>query len=292
VVATLVRYTRRPRFGVRHGAVLYVHGWSDYFFQRHIAEFWRRAGYEFFALDLRKYGRSLREGQTAGYIDNLATYDEDIAAARAVIGESTPLVLMGHSTGGLTLSLWAARNPGAARALVLNSPWLEFQGRRIGRAAIAPMVSLQARYRPNDALPVVDLGFYTRSISSRFDGEWDFDERLRPVHGFTIHPAWLSAILDGHARVEAGLDLDIPVFVMLSTRSILATRWTAAMMKADTAIDVEGVARASLKLGSLVTVLRLRDSLHDVFLSPLPIRTEAFTQLRQWLRTYGLGPIR
>ncbi len=288
VVATLVRYTKRPALGGRGASVLYVHGWSDYFFQRHLAEFWRARGVRFFALDLRKYGRSLRDGQTPGLVSDLATYDEDIAAALAVIGTDKPLILMGHSTGGLTLSLWAARNPGVASALVLNSPWLEFQGRRIGRAAIAPVVSLQARYRPNDALPVVDLGFYTRTTSSRFEGEWDIDEALRPEHGFAISPVWLTAILAGHARVEAGLDLDIPVLVLLSRRSLLATRWSAAMARADTAIEVEGVARASLKLGSPVTVVRIPDALHDVFLSPAPVRAMAFAQLKRWLRAYGV----
>src|SRR6218665_211350 len=99
--------------------VLYVHGWSDYFFQKRLARFWTARGARFFALDLRKYGRSLRPGQTPGYITDLATYDEDIAAALHEMGHGVEgtasarrLVLLGHSTGGLTLSLWASRHQG------------------------------------------------------------------------------------------------------------------------------------------------------------------------------------
>src|SRR6478752_4714775 len=143
VVATIVRSPahrsviagllgdRRPLHDVD---VLYVHGWSDYFFQRSLAKYWTDRGADFYALDLRKYGRSLRPGQTPGYITDLATYDEDIAAALAAMGRAASgsdarrrLVLMGHSTGGLTLSLWAHRHRDAATALILNSPWLEFQ---------------------------------------------------------------------------------------------------------------------------------------------------------------------
>src|SRR5690606_26874751 len=114
--------------------VLYVHGWSDYFFQKRLARFWTPRGARFFALDLLKYGRSLRDGQTPGYVTDLATYDEDIAAALDVIGSDAAeagrprrLLLMGHSTGGLILSLWASRHPQAAAAVILNAPWLEFQ---------------------------------------------------------------------------------------------------------------------------------------------------------------------
>lgn len=40
-------------------AILYVHGYVDYFFQTHMAERFVREGWNFYALDLRKYGRSL-----------------------------------------------------------------------------------------------------------------------------------------------------------------------------------------------------------------------------------------
>ena len=52
-------------------------------------------------------------------------------------------MLLGHSTGGLVLSLWADRHPGVASAVVLNSPWLEFQLNAATRAAIAPVLGIQ-----------------------------------------------------------------------------------------------------------------------------------------------------
>jgi len=41
--------------------LLYVHGWSDYFFQTELARYWHAQGAAFYALDLRKFGRSLQE---------------------------------------------------------------------------------------------------------------------------------------------------------------------------------------------------------------------------------------
>ncbi|MCS5734572.1 alpha/beta hydrolase [Herbiconiux daphne] len=292
VVATLVRY--RPPFAarfsdspVRGADVLYVHGWSDYFFQTELARFWGDRGARFFALDLRKYGRSLRPHQTPGYITDLAAYDEEIGAALAVIapadGPRRPLILMGHSTGGLTLSLWASRHPDAARAVVLNSPWLEFQAGQLGREALAPLTQWQARHRPRDPYPVVDLGFYTRSVSSAFEGHWHYDLAWRPEHGFPVYPGWLNAVLHGHAQVSAGLGIEAPVLTMLSSRSILRPRWEPAMASADVALDVDVVAQRSLALGQTVTVMRVTDALHDITLSAPEVRLGAYRRLGAWI---------
>ena len=294
VVATIVRYHRANGIlpGVARGVdVLYVHGWSDYFFQRELAEFWWRQGARFYALDLRRYGRSLQPGQTPGYIADLSTYDQDIAAALAAMEHSTQssapsrrrLVLMGHSTGGLTLSLWAARHRGVASALVLNSPWLEFQTGPLGREVLQPLVDAHARVAPRGRMPAVDLGFYTRTVSAAREGEWEYDLAWRPERGFALHPAWLAAVFAGHQRVANGLDLDIPVYTMLSARSAIAVAWSEAMRHSDVVLDVGEIAERSTRLGSRVTIERFDGALHDILLSEKSVRQRAYDQLRRWL---------
>jgi len=53
--ATLVRHRPHKKLRLppplRGIAVLYVHGWSDYFFQKELAEFLSEAGADFYALD-------------------------------------------------------------------------------------------------------------------------------------------------------------------------------------------------------------------------------------------------
>ena len=268
--------------------VLYVHGWSDYFFQKRLARFWTARGARFYALDLRKYGRSLRAGQTAGYIANLATYDEDIAAALEVMNQSATsprrLLLLGHSTGGLVLSLWASRHPNVADALILNSPWLELQLAPL-RAAIAPVVELQARLRPLDAAPQIDLGFYARAQAAVADPDdpMDIDLAWRPTQSMSVHAGWLHAIMAGHRTVSEGLRLTVPVCVLLSARSALPTRWSDELTAADTVLVVDYIARAALKLGSSVTVERIDGALHDVFLSRKEARDDAYARLDRWV---------
>ncbi|GAA3911714.1 alpha/beta hydrolase [Microbacterium invictum] len=288
VAATLVR--RRPHAlgalvrPLRDVDVLYVHGWSDYFFQTALAEFWNGLGARFYALDLRKYGRSLRPGQTPGYISSLDDYDADIDAALAAMPgrAGRPLVLMGHSTGGLTLTLWAARHPGVASALVLNSPWLELQTGAFARQALTPLVHARARLDPLGAQPAVDLGFYTRAqreLETLPTGHEDW----RPERGFSTHPGWLAAVIAGHAKVAAGVDVGCPALVLLSTTSVQPFAWSEAMTSADAVLTVDDIARAATRIGRDVTLARIDGAIHDVFLSRPAARDAAYAALRRWV---------
>ncbi|WJM16452.1 alpha/beta hydrolase [Microbacterium arborescens] len=285
VVATLVRAMPHPGlrlFGAwRDIDVLYVHGWSDYFFQTDLARVFTDRGARFHALDLRKYGRSIRPGQARGYVTSLDVYDDDIEAALAAMDterQGRRLVLLGHSTGGLTLTLWAARHPGRAAAVVLNSPWLELQLGPLGRQAVAPLVEVRARFDPRGSHPVVDLGFYTRaqrevgSLPEAPDG-W------RPEQGFPTHPAWLAAVIAGHARVAAGVDVGAPALVLLSARSTSPLRWNDTMTSTDSVLVVDDIARAATRIAATVTIARIDGALHDVFLSAARARAEAADRL-------------
>jgi alpha-beta hydrolase superfamily lysophospholipase len=293
LVATLVRSVPSPLranrltapFAPLHDVdVLYVHGWSDYFFQRELAEFWNRRGARFYGLDLRKYGRSLREGQTPGYITSLDDYDAEIGAAVDVMrgGRQRRLVLVGHSTGGLILTLWAARHPRSASALVLNSPWLELQLGALGRQALTPLVRAAARVDPLGRHPDVDLGFYTRAqreLGSLPSGH----EAWRPERGFPTHPGWLAAILAGHATVAGGIDVGCPTLVLLSDGSTVPLQWADAMTATDSVLDVAETARAATRIGTLVTLGRIPGAIHDVFLSAEQPRARAYAVLDRWL---------
>ncbi|WP_214465485.1 alpha/beta hydrolase [Microbacterium flavescens] len=293
--ATLVRLLPNPVVAVlqplRDVDVLYVHGWSDFFFQADLARFWTGLGARFHALDLHGYGRSLRPDDAPGYIDALDDYDADIEAALAAMGHGTDaaprrrLVLLGHSTGGLTLTLWAARHPGRTSALVLNSPWLEFQFGAVGRQAIAPLVSARARIDPRGHQPAVDLGFYTRAQTELGVLPLALDRAdWRPERGFPTRPAWLAAILDGHRRVAAGVDVGCPALVLLSTRSTPPLAWNETMTSTDSVIVVDDIAKSATRIGRLVTIGRIDGAIHDVFLSRPDARSSAYRTLERWMR--------
>ena len=294
VVATLVRHRPAQDQPVRPArAVLYIHGWNDYFFQTGLAEYWHGQGAAFYALDLRKYGRSLLPHQTPNYVDDLATYDEEIGLAVAQVhrdlGRRARIMLMGHSTGGLVTVLWAQRHPGVASALVLNSPWLELTGSSFMRTLSTPVVAQLARLQPKNPMLIPDPGFYARTIHQSHGGEWAYDEAWRPTPMFPVRPGWLQAILTGHAQVAKGLDLSVPVLMTASARSVIQARWRDTMREADSVLDVDLLARRAVLLGPVVTVVRIPGGLHDLSLSPAPVRARFYAEITRWTSAYGWG---
>lgn len=289
--ATLIRHRppgfRWPATGVLRGhAVLYVHGWSDYFFQHELARFITAAGADFYALDLRNYGRNLNAQVVPGHISSLEEYFEEFDAAHRVISQAHPrhrFVLLGHSTGGLSAALYAASRPGRVDALVLNSPWLEFQATEFGRTAISALFATGSRINPHRALPRIDSGVYTRSISSAFEGEWDYDLSWRPPQGFRVTTGFINAVFQAQAKVAKGLGLSMPVLVLLSSRDYLLPRWNPDARRADVALNVEVVARRSIDLAANLTLIRLDGALHDVFLSESAVRQQAYLAVGSWL---------
>ena len=185
VVATLVV---RRALAPSTRAVLYLHGFVDYFFQTHLADFFVERGWDFYALDLRKYGRSLLPHQTANFARSMSEYfaeiDEAVRIIRAEDGHDT-LLVNGHSTGGLIAALWShrVRGHGLLQGLFLNSPFLEFNEPWIVRKGLTPLVTVVGAVRPYARMSQ-ELGkTYGRSLHRDHHGEWDYDLTWKPLNG-------------------------------------------------------------------------------------------------------------
>lgn len=286
VVATLV--TRRAP-GTALGAVLHVHGFSDYFFQTSAADFWVGQGYDFYALDLRKYGRSLLPHQTPNFTTDLAVYQEELDEAYRLITERDGhrrVLLSGHSTGGLIGSLWLAARRRPVVGVFLNAPWLDLNGSFLLRTAGTKAIDQIGARRPYQAIPRSVSGLYGRSIHRDHGGEWDFDTRWKPLDSFPVYAGWLRAIRRGHAAMHRGLDLDAPVLVLTSGRSVHPRAWEPAVDSSDVVLDVGLIAKWAPRLGPHLTLVRVPGALHDVTLSREPARTRVFDEVARWLSAY------
>lgn len=296
IEAVLVR--REPRDGeVAQGAVLYVHGFTDYFFQTALADFFAVRGLAFYALDLRKCGRARRPGHTAHYVSDLALYDDELERSLAILADAhpgQPVVLAAHSTGGLILPLWLDRRRAAGRVapvagLVLNSPWFDLQGSPVLRGPMTQAVRVLAKAQPRRVLKAMP-GVYGRTLHTSGTGEWDYDLALKPLDGFPVTLGWLNAIRRGHARLHRGLNVGVPSLVLRSARSDLSGRPTELSDNADTVLDVTQIARWAGCLGDETTVMPVEGARHDVFLSLAAPRERAYAAVDGWLGQHRFAP--
>lgn len=293
VVATLVS---RPASLGNRGAVLHVHGFADYFFQTEYAAWWIERGYDFYALDLRKYGRSIRPHQTANYVADLREYDEELAEAWRRITERdghTHVIGSAHSTGGLILPLWLNREqPAELAGLVLNSPWLDLQGSAVARVVGTPIIKQVGARQPMREIKRTVTGFYARSLHHQHEGEWEFDLQWKPIMSFSVYAGWLRAVRAGHAELQRGLDLDCPVLVLSSDRSSQPTEMGEDVHSSDIVLEVEQIRRWSTALGRHVTYIAVPGARHDVILSRPEPRARAYEEIDRWLTAYVAPPSR
>jgi alpha-beta hydrolase superfamily lysophospholipase len=293
VVATLVR---RAAAGPTAKAVLHVHGFADYFFQTGYAEWWAERGYDFYALDLRKHGRSLLPHQTANYITDLRDYYPELDEAwRRVTARDghTEVVVSAHSTGGLEIALWAQdRRPSELAGAVLNSPWLDLQGSPLRRLVGTPILKQLGARQPMREIKRHVTGFYARSLHKDHEGEWEFDLLWKPIESFTVYAGWLRAIRDGHARVHRGLDLPCPVLVLSSGRSTLPEEMGEDVHGTDIVLDVAQIRQWATALGPHVTYVAIEGARHDVVLSREEPRARAYEVISTWLTAWVDPPSR
>lgn len=287
VVATLVQLPAQQPTG---RAVLHIHGFSDYFFQTEQAEWWSRQGYDFYALDLRKYGRSLGDHQTPNYVSELTTYFEELDAAWELITKRDgheQVIMTAHSTGGLTTPLWAhVRQPTELIGMVLNSPWFDLQGSPLLRAVGTPVIKqLGVRY-PRFHIKRHVSGIYARSLHRDHDGEWDFDLALRPLASFPVYAGWLRAIREGQAELHAGLSVPAPVLVLSSDQSHWTVQMTDQVHTSDVVLDVAQIRHWATAVGTDVTYKAITGARHDVLLSLPTVRTHAYEVITRWLEAW------
>ena len=292
VVATLVR--RRAERPTRR-AVLYVHGFVDYFFQTHMADFFAEQGWDFYAIDLRKYGRSLRPHQTPNFARSLTEYYPELDEAARIIREQDghdQMLVVGHSTGGLITSLWAhaRQGRGIVDGLFLNSPFFDFNAPWLMRRPVmAAILSVSGR-TPYRVIPMGGLGLYGQSLHRDHRGEWTYDLEWKPILGFPVTTGWLEAIRRGQRRLRAGLAIDAPVLVACSTRTFRGRAWTDEMHKTDAVLNVEHIVRWAPGLGPRVTIARFDGGIHDLTLSGKEVRAEVFRELGRWVDAFLPAP--
>lgn len=267
-------------------AILYVHGFNDYFFQKEQALEFNQHAYAFFAVDLRKYGRAHLPHQRMGNVRDLKEYFADLDACISIIKkEYSRLILLGHSTGGLIVSLYAHhhRKHLPCEAIILNSPFLDMNFRCVKKRIGLPLVSFLGRFFPNISMQSSKDDFYARTLHMKYDGEWDYNLNWKPVRTIPVNFGWTRAIHRGHRAVHKGLDIPCPILVLHSDKSFFEKKYSEEFKSGDIILNVRDIYKYAHHLGSKVTIKIIRNGMHDLVLSTGNVRKRVYEKIFSYL---------
>ena len=268
-------------------AILYVHGFIDYFYQTELADTFNEWGYNFYAVDLRKYGRSLMPNHHPNFISDIKEYFVEFDKSIEIIKSqnNSSIIMMGHSTGGLSTPLYA-HYKNNIDGLILNSPFFALNIPPFLNS-LMPLVSAIGKkfpYMTMDAL----TEHYPKSLHKDYKGEWDFRDEWKPIKNFPAYLGWLRAIRNAQKELQNGLDIKCPTLVMYSDKSYKGKKWDDIIKTSDGVLDVEHIKKYADGIGNNITKVEIKDGIHDLILSKKDIRDNAYSSIKQWLDNNNL----
>jgi alpha-beta hydrolase superfamily lysophospholipase len=224
-----LRMARWPAVGITRAHLLLVHGIAEHAGRHaHVASRFASAGIETRAYDLRGFGASA--GRRA-YVDRWSQYHDDVedqlASIRAAAG-ALPVVLYGHSMGGLIAIGYALADPPRPEPdlLVLSAPaiaarlprWKFALAEVLGR--VAPRLDI-----PNEIPP----GGLSR------DPEVEVDYRSDPLNAHSTTARLAMELFHEQARVQARLAqigaLPVPAYVLHGTDDAIVPVSASALLE-------------------------------------------------------------
>lgn len=286
VRSTVVR-KKSPCGGDR--AILYIHGYNDYFFQKEMGNRFVDSCYNFYAVDLRKYGRSILPGQKKFEARNLNEYYADIDSALAVMRADgiKDVKLMGHSTGGLITSCYMAEKPDSIiSALILNSPFLDWNKSDLMRKVLIPAVSGIGKIIPKLSISNGKSTVYGESLLADHHGEWNYNTDWKTFYPQKVNAGWIRAIDRAQSKLQKGNVINIPVLLMHSDKSVHTDEWTEAAQHGDAVLNVDHISKYGKKLGNNVEEAVISDGLHDLILSSPEPREKAYDAIFNFLHSH------
>lgn len=268
---TRLFWRRRSPAAAPAAALLVVHGLAEHSGRyEHVLERFAGAGFDCWAPDYRCHGRSpgLRV-----HVERFEDFDADISAARRLVaGECPrlPLVVVGHSQGGLLALRHAIAEPDGLAGVIVSSPFLGIHPDSRPPAALHLVANVISTFAKRLMFSqVADPALLSH------DPQVGADYVADPLVSSSVSARWFTESVRAQNEVLAAAPrLAVPALVMQSGDDRLADpeatrRWAAAAPQ------------------HLVEYHEWPGLYHEMFNEPE--REQVFEHMERWLKAL-LGP--
>ncbi len=263
---TRLFWRRRPPQGEPLATLLFVHGLAEHSGRyAHVLEYFANAGYDCWAFDYRCHGRSpgLRV-----HVDRYDEFVEDVAAAHRMVREAVPqgpLVLVGHSQGGLLVLRYALTRPDGVDGIIVSSPFLGIHPNSKPPAALQMVANIISTFSSKLMFSkVADPSCLSRTpgVAETYVAD--------PLVSSTVSARWFTEVIRAQldTRERAG-KLAVPALIMQSGDDRLA----------DPSATREWAAGAPAEL---VDYVEWPGFYHEMFNEPE--REQVFQRMEGWLK--------
>jgi len=297
VHTTLINHLGNPNV---KRAILYVHGYTDYFFQTGLADYFIDQNYRFYAVDLQGYGRSIRPSTPPNWCDSIEQYGQDLDIALITMKQEgvDEVIILAHSTGGLIVSTYLAQ-PYAPNereshyqkdfpniiGLILNSPFLAlpFPPAVLNRVSwpIRMLVSLL----PFSYFRAKKISIYAKSIHTKFGGQWDYRLDWKPAEGFPLAFKSLKEVILAQRNL-AKQRLSIPTLMCHATKTTIGKLTVEETQQGDGVLDVDSMLEAAQKTFRNLTTAAIDNGYHDLYLSKPEAQRDYLDSIHDWLTKF------
>lgn len=278
-----------------HRGLLYIHGFNDYFFQAEMGQRFVDSGYHFYAVDLRRYGRSREPWQYPFNIRDLRKYYDDIDSAVCQMRRDgiTDITLCGHSTGGLTVTAYAVDKSDRIPVdrVITDSPFYAWNFNSTYRHLLIPTIRNLSTLIKNVKVPQGHCDGYAYSLLKEYDGEWTYDTDWKMIYSPPVTFSWIGQIQSTQNKVKKHADrLRVPLLVMHSSRKVDGCNFTPDFRYGDAVLDPAMIRQVAEKIRKdspgPVEICTVDSGLHDLILSHLPYRDRAYDAMFRFIRSH------
>uniref|UniRef100_A0A6B2KVZ5 Myosin motor domain-containing protein n=1 Tax=Arcella intermedia TaxID=1963864 RepID=A0A6B2KVZ5_9EUKA len=283
-ISPLTATLTRPQSNKARNAILYLHDFSDYFWQEDMAYNFLKNGFSFYALDLRKYGRSKDEGARPNWMEGITDYYEEVHWAISIMKAEgmEKISLGGLGFGGVIATFFSIDHPSLIQSLLLLNPQFTFTTK-----SWTKLVSNSKSWLGNINPLHKDMQFsllHHQSLHTEQKGKWNWDLSLKPLNGWPLYAGWVDILQKSIAELlKKNAKLQVPLLLLLSEQTFELERWDKSLQESDMFLEADKVEDIAKQLSPKLSCHRIPHAGHDILHSNPDVVQQAYSQIWSFL---------